>query len=193
MGNSNLHEEKKRIRQVLKAHRQRLSESERNYKSEKIRQNLYALAEFKSAKTVFCFISCLNEVDTHPIISDMMTRGVRVAAPRIVDKTRMIAVGIDDWDALKPDEYGILTPESTAPVTAPVDIALTPGLGFTREGERIGHGRGYYDRWFSVNPVRARIGLAFSEQIAAELPLEKNDIPLHIIITDEATIHVDAV
>ena len=193
MSNPNPHENKKRLRQALKARRQCLSGSERHQKSEKIRQNLHALAEFKSARTVFCFISLLDEVDTRPIISDMMTRGVRVAVPRIVDKTRMIAVGIDDRDTLKPDAYGILTPESTTPVMAPVDIALAPGLGFSREGGRIGYGHGYYDRWFSANPVPARIGLAFSEQITAELPLEKNDIPLHIIITDEVTIRVNVV
>ena len=69
-----------------------------------------------------------------------------------------------------------------------VDITITHGIGFTKKGGRLGYGRGYYDRWFSTNEVKTKIGISFEAQIVMNLPLEKTDINMDLIITEKEII-----
>ncbi|MBL7663754.1 MAG: 5-formyltetrahydrofolate cyclo-ligase [Bacteriovoracaceae bacterium] len=65
-----------------------------------------------------------------------------------------------------------------------LDITLTPGLLFAKNGERLGRGAGFYDRYLQ-NYSGITIGLAFEEQIVAEIATDKHDIKLDYIITDK--------
>jgi len=82
----------------------------------------------------------------------------------------MIACPLFDLNDLKSDKTGILTSKVTKPICGPFDIAITPGVGFTVAGERLGYGNGYYDRWFSEHKVRTKIGVAFETQLVKQLP-----------------------
>ena len=53
---------------------------------------------------------------------------------------------------------------------------------------QLGYGRGYYDRWFSKNHVKIKIGVAFETQLVSSLPLEKTDIAMDILITEKKVI-----
>ena len=74
-------------------------------------------------------------------------------------------------------------PANTSPVKIP-DICLIPGLSFSKEGERLGRGKGYYDRYLeSFSGVK--IGIAYSEQMQAVLPREEHDELLDGVVTDQ--------
>ena len=186
----NLHEQKKQLRNEIKRRRSLLSEAERLEKSQQIVRFLKKIPEFNQAKTVFCYISYLDEVETHPLISDFLHEKRTLAVPKIMDKTRMLAIPLDDLSNLEPDKLGILTPKSSQTADFDFDIAITPGLGFTEQGDRLGYGRGYYDRWFSKNTVKMKIGIAFEVQIVDELPLEETDLPLDILVTEKRIIDI---
>ena len=102
----------------------------------------------------------------------------------------MIAVPFSGWDDLIPGELGILTPRGEDTISGNIDIAITPGLGFTRTGQRIGYGRGYYDQWFSGNSVAHKIALSFEAQILDSLPVTVTDIPVDIIVTEQEIIRI---
>lgn len=184
----NLHEQKKRLRNELKQRRSQLSESERIHMSQQIKQFLSEITEFKQAKSIFCYISYLDEVETHALISRFIEQNLTLAVPKIINKTEMLAIPLKDFSDLEPDKMGILTPKSSQPATSSFDIAITPGLGFTEKGERLGYGRGYYDRWFEKNEVKTKIGIAYEVQIVDELPVEETDIPLDILVTEKRII-----
>ena len=181
----NFHEEKARLRQQLKQRRNGLSRAEREKKSRQILENLSQIPEFSMARSAFCYLSYLSEVDTHALLERLLDRSARLAVPKIVDKTVMHAVTFSGWDELQPDNMGILTPINDELDNGPFDIALTPGLGFTRQGGRLGYGRGYYDRWFARHTVHTRIGLCFEVQITENLPLEDTDMPLHLLVSEK--------
>lgn len=63
-----------------------------------------------------------------------------------------------------------------------IDLAVVPGLFFTKIGDRLGQGRGWYDRFFGVNEVDYKIGICFSEQLVEELPVDISDIKMHEVI-----------
>ncbi|MFT5394823.1 MAG: 5-formyltetrahydrofolate cyclo-ligase [Gammaproteobacteria bacterium] len=183
-----LHEQKQRLRTALKQRRSLLSESKRKDMSQQICKYLYEIDEFNQAKSIFCYISYLSEVETHALINDFIGRNLALAVPKIMEKTEMIAAPLTDLSDLKPDKMGILTPKINQSASGPFDIAITPGVGFTVTGERLGYGKGYYDRWFSQHKVKTKIGIAFEIQLVERLPIEETDISLDILVTEERII-----
>ena len=184
----NLHEQKKQRRTDMKQRRSELSKASRTQMSQQIIQFLHEINEFNQAKSIFCYISYLDEVETQPLISHFLEQDLALAVPKIMGKTEMLAIPLKDFSELEPDKMGILTPKSSQAASDPFDISITPGLGFTEQGGRLGYGRGYYDRWFSKNEVKTKIGVAFEVQIVEELPLEETDMPLDMLITEERII-----
>lgn len=87
--------------------------------------------------------------------------------------------GIDQW---RPSRFGILEPDPAVspPVPAPsIELILVPGLAFTDQGDRLGHGIGFYDRFLaSISRGTATAGICFSCQIMRGLPVEGHDIKL---------------
>lgn len=74
-------------------------------------------------------------------------------------------------------------PPSGSPKVLP-DIVLVPGLGFTKEGHRLGRGGGYYDRWLESFKGK-KIGLCFEQQLLQTLPTEQHDIKVHAVVTQK--------
>jgi len=181
-------EQKKHLRTVLKQRRSLVSESKRRVMSQQIYKYLYEIDEFSHAKSIFCYISYLSEVETHTLINDFIGQNLALAVPKIIKKSEMIAVPLSDLSDLEPDKMGILTPKNNQSASAPFDIAITPGVGFTATGERLGYGKGGYDRWFSQNKVKTKIGVAFEIQLVEQLPTEKTDVSLDILVTEERII-----
>jgi 5-formyltetrahydrofolate cyclo-ligase len=100
----------------------------------------------------------------------------------------MVAGSFSSWGDLVPGELGILTPANSQSCSGPFDVALTPGLGFTLSGHRMGFGRGYYDKWFAQNRVNHRIALAYEVQLVDEIPVEDTDVPMEKIVTEQRII-----
>mgnify|MGYP006140792497 CR=1 FL=1 len=176
---------KKLLRIELKKKRNGLTKRQRIEKSEKITYFLCESDEFKHANNVFCYISYMNEVETNLLINFIFKQGLPLFVPKVINNMEMIAIKLNSLSDLEPDNIGILTPKSGEILLEPIDIAITPGIGFTKTGGRIGYGRGYYDRWFSKNLVKTKVGIAFENQIVEKLPLEETDISMDIIITEK--------
>lgn len=176
------------LRRELKAIRAAMPEAQREEASRLIQARLQALPVFQTAESVFLFVSYDAEVDTHPLIDTLLDAGRRLAVPKIMDKTTMLSVTVQDWHELQPEKLGILAPVSTTPEPGPFDIVITPGVAFTEAGARLGYGRGYYDRWFQQHQSGCKIALAFEKQIVKHLPTDANDVPVDLIVTERRLI-----
>ena len=95
-------------------------------------------------------------------------------------------------DPLEPTDYGPKEPARRVAVSPQdVDVVVTPGLAFDREGRRLGYGGGYYDRYLSrLHPHAVRIGIGFSRQVVEEVPEEDGDETVDVIVTDDEVIRV---
>ena len=187
---SDLTERKAEIRAKLKQIRGSIPKHERLIHSKVITQKILELDEIKAAQHVFIYISYASEVGTHNLINRLLEQGKNLAVPKIVNADTMIATTFTSWDALIPDKLGILTPVNATPYPDTIDLVVTPGLGFTPTGYRIGYGRGYYDKWFAEHPVHHKIAPAFEEQILDKLPIDEFDIPVNKIITEDRIINI---
>lgn len=183
-----LKQAKRELRRSVISRRDALPESKRAEASRLIRSRLLALPILQAAGSIFVFISYSTEVDTHPLIDTLLDAGRRVAVPKIIDRTTMLSVPISGWEALEPDRMGILTPSSDISFDGPFDVAITPGVAFTEAGERLGYGRGYYDRWFAGHDVDTKVAVAFEEQIVESVPTDDFDQKVDLIVTERRLI-----
>jgi 5-formyltetrahydrofolate cyclo-ligase len=182
--------QKQALRPILLSRREGVGAADRAAWSQTIESRVLALPEVKRAKSVFCFISHGPEVNTHGILNMLLSQDKTVLVPRILRGEPMRAVRFLHWAELAPGTLGIPAPVNSKTYDGHVDVVITPGLGFTRDGVRIGYGRGYYDRWFATCPHSLRIGVAFDCQLLDSLPADQNDAVLHRIVTERRTITV---
>ncbi|MAJ91676.1 MAG: 5-formyltetrahydrofolate cyclo-ligase [Legionellales bacterium] len=181
---------KELLRKEMKKKRSSLDNAARNEKSRKIIETLCRTKEFEQSNTVFCYVSYMDEVETNLVINHILRNNLKLYVPKIINNEEMIAIRLSNLSDLEPDKIGILTPKTGEILLEPIDVVITPGLGFTRKCERLGYGRGYYDRWFSKNSVKTKIGVAFEIQITDNLPVEKTDVPMDMLITEKNTINM---
>ncbi len=179
---------KQTLRRRLRAHLQQWDTRQRRESEARILKQLLALPQWQQAKRVFCYISCNPEVDTHALIRQHCTRLETLAVPFIANNRHMFAVRLGDWDKLRKGALGILAPSHCHACPGPWDLVITPGLGFSRTGQRLGHGRGYYDRWFAHNEVRCRIALCHHCQLLDALPCTGHDVAMDLVITGTSLI-----
>lgn len=151
-------------------------------KDEKIRENLKNLEIYKNAKSVFVFISYRTEVDTLKIIEMIKEDGKKLLVP-LVKRKEMIAVEVEGIEDLEPNKMGILEPKE-GKEEIDVDLTITPGLAFDKEGYRLGYGGGFYDRFFEkVDTIK--MGIGYSDQKVDKVIHEDYDKKLDYLLTDE--------
>jgi 5-formyltetrahydrofolate cyclo-ligase len=183
---------KKTLREQILSTRKALAHSEVLAKSIKIKRRLFASPWYQEARTILFYVSYDNEVNTHEMIQESLLKGKNVIVPKMnTPKKELLMSKLVCWEDLCPGEYSILEPKNDCvrevPLTS-IDLCIIPGVAFDGEGNRIGHGGGYYDRLFQTKCVAHRIGLAFEFQIVNTIPAEKHDVKVEKIITEERVI-----
>ncbi|MBI3990687.1 MAG: 5-formyltetrahydrofolate cyclo-ligase [Candidatus Omnitrophica bacterium] len=180
---------KKEIRGLCLKLLKKQSPEERIRKSGEIKDKLFSLSEFKRAKMVMFYISKDGEVDTKPMILEALNKGKRVAVPvSVLSENNLCPAEIKDYDKeLSEGSYGILEPkpEFMRPVELEeIDLLIVPGVAFDRKANRLGRGKGYYDRFLTRLPAGIpRIGLAFDFQIIEDIPVFQNDQPVSRVLS----------
>jgi 5-formyltetrahydrofolate cyclo-ligase len=176
---------KKQIRKAITAKLRAMPAAYRSAASESITAQVLASEEYRNAARIFAFIAMPTEPDTRRIIERALADGKHVYLPKCISKTDMLAVRIKDLHDLKPGAYGIPEPQDLSEtVDADVfDLILVPCVSASRDGRRLGHGAGYYDRFLKGNAEKT-VCLCFSEALCDEIPMEENDIFMHKVIFD---------
>ncbi|GAA5899321.1 5-formyltetrahydrofolate cyclo-ligase [Sporobolomyces salmoneus] len=147
---------------------------------------------YVSAKNISCYLSLpVGEVQTDQIIRHALANDKRVFVPYcpIEDKTTMKMLrlkGVDHFEGLKENRWGIreLDPkevdsleDAEDAISGGLDLILVPGLAFDTKRRRLGHGRGYYDRYITncldyparfEKPPPRTVALALQEQMVKE-------------------------
>lgn len=180
---------KKELRQQLRQEVAEISPEIIAEKSHKACQLLFEQTEFKKAETVMVFLSLPGEIDTSPIVLRCWQDRKRVLAPKVSwNQRRMLPVEIRSLtEDLMVTGMGIREPISGIPFPIPLlDMVIVPGMGFDGNGNRLGRGRGFYDR-FLAHPEFKGIacGLAFEQQVIDEIPTGPLDRPIDMLVTEK--------
>jgi len=185
---------KQKQRKHFASKRDSLNLEEIMEKSLEIKKAFFSLKEVWKAKKIMVYISFKSEARTREIINELFKRKKTVIVPLIDFKKEKIYLShLKNFQKeLVPNKFGVFQPseEFFRPFNAKeLDLVVVPGIAFDEKGNRIGFGKGYYDKFLSKLPKRIHvIGLAFEEQIGEKLACKKHDVPMHKIITEKRII-----
>ena len=178
-------EEKIRLRAVMRAEEQKLGAKYKAESSAAICRHVLAMPEYRDAETVFCFVGRQHEIDTMPLLRQILADGKRLCVPLCVEKGIMELRQISAIEDLIPGSYGIQEPPADALTVSvdDVDLSIIPCLTCDHGGRRLGFGGGYYDRFLGA--YRSAAVLVCRERlIREELPVEPHDMPVPWVITE---------
>ncbi len=193
----NKQEMRKAIHRILS----RIDPADRAARSASVAERLAAMKEWEEAGTVLAFLSMPGELDTRPIIAAARASGKAVAVPRVVDGDLVFHyLGTEDGPLAK-GALGFREPLESWPVFEPQHprgahkgiLVATPGLAFDRRGNRLGRGKGFYDRFLKKmkhTEGAVAVAIGFSEQLVDEVPYDARDEPMSAVVTDSETVRV---
>jgi 5-formyltetrahydrofolate cyclo-ligase len=157
-------------------------------KSRAIEEKLFALPELKKAKTVCFFVSLETEVDTHGMIDRALMEKKKVLVPLTDMAARaLLLYEIQDRaDHLQRGTMGIWEPDPAKTRKAEpneIDVIIVPGLAFDAAGNRLGRGRGFYDRFLGkLGQHVPKVAIAFSFQKISEVPVGPHDVKVYKVL-----------
>lgn len=176
------------IRNNIKSKREALANNEVIELSNKIIKKTISLLEKYSIDTYFIYNSFKNEVNTQNLIQYLLKNNKNVYLPKVINDD-MFAVKYDIVTKLETGSFGILQPAGD-PITIDNFICILPLIAVDKHGNRIGFGKGYYDK-FLKNKTCIKIGLCYDFQIIDELiDIREEDVPLDIIISEKQIIEI---
>lgn len=176
------------IRKIHHAKRRAMTSNDVMLKSSTIQNKIFDSDWYKNLNTIMIYISFQNEVETHKIIQNALELGKRVIVPVCVGENDLIPVEINNHTKMKANKYGILEPENVVKYEGEIHLVIVPGVAFDRSFNRVGFGRGYYDRFLCKYPYSLKVGVCFQNQLCEKIDADGNDIPMNIIITEEEII-----
>lgn len=172
--------DKKELRKI--SLKKRMLITERSNKEKIIYTKLWPI--IKDAKSVAFYMPIKGEVDLTELIDYCLKNSIKVFLPKISGQ-KMIFKQILSRCDLELGTYNILEPRNINNNSETPEIVIVPLLAFNKLRYRLGYGKGYYDR-FLTSYSCISVGVAFSEQLVDNLPYEKHDYQLDLIITDQA-------
>ncbi|MCX6900747.1 MAG: 5-formyltetrahydrofolate cyclo-ligase [Verrucomicrobia bacterium] len=184
---SNLFAEKRALRERVLALRGALSADEVARRSRQIAMRLLALPAVREAQTIFCYLSHGNEVQTHQLVRDWLAAGKHIHVPAYhAEQRRYQPSHICDLERdLAAGKLGILEPHTRRTPDRPADVAIVPGVAFDAQGHRLGYGKGFYDEMLK-HFGGLKIAVAFDCQIQPSVPHAPKDVPMDVVVAENA-------
>jgi len=178
---------KKMTRNTIKEMRLALKKEEVMECSKACVSKILQFPELIEAKTVCVYMPTGNEIDTTEIIRYCKENGKRLAAPRVNGDTMEFYYFTDETD-MKQGAYDIWEPTGTEAVEDEESLVIMPGVAFDLSCNRIGYGKGYYDRYLSAHPHMKKVALAYDFQIVGRIKREVHDVRPDVVVTESRVI-----
>ena len=184
---------KAELRKEIKAKRIALTEFELSLKSKALAKNLFELPEFQEVLNVCFFVGVKNEVRTREMIEQAIMQGKRISVPLTdFENGHLHLSRLYSVDDLEENHFYLLEPrEDAVEIIEPteVDLFVIPGIAFDKKGNRLGQGKGFYDRLLpQAKPEAKKIALTFELQLVEKVPTEEHDVKMDKIVTEKRTI-----
>ena len=154
---------------------------DRYNKSMIIKNKIMNLDIYKNSKVIALYSSMKSEVDTKELIKESLELGKKVLLPRILNKNKMIFIEINNDTNYERNTFGVLEPIGIEEKN--IDLMIIPGVAFDKDNNRLGYGRGYYDKYLKDKDLY-KIGICFHEQLVDNIEVDEHDIKMDLIITD---------
>lgn len=194
-----MHDKKQQQRRL--AYDARQAQPDKDELSQQICAGFIAQQEYQQAETIMWYVHCRSEVRTLSALKTELSSSKRLVIPYCtLDEQGQNKLGLwwlEDINELVPGTWGILEPPEACWDEAEkhlevreLDLIMVPGVAFDRNGGRLGNGAGYYDRLLEkVRKDAVLTALCFESQLLEQVEMEKHDIYMDKIITEQ-TIYI---
>lgn len=146
-------------------------------------QRLLVHPRLKAAKTIMLYYSLSDEVSTHTVVDSLLMSGKTLLLPRVTGEDTMELRRYTGPSDLAIGAYNIMEPTGEIFTDyAEIDLAVIPGMAFTPDGNRMGRGKGYYDRFLPLLTNAYKIGICFPFQKEETIPVDEHDIRMDEVI-----------
>lgn len=186
---------KQALRKELKKKLKSMSREEKTKQSKLVTEKLFSLDAYQNCRSLSLYLSMPSEVCTNDVMDHVFKTNKALYIPHYVGDTMKMVLLRDrnDFDNLPLTPWNIKQPaddDDSRPCALDgdgLDLIVVPGLGFTRDGLRLGRGRGYYDNYFRNYEMKfgkrpLLIGLGYSCQILDDLPADELDVKIDQIL-----------
>jgi len=172
--------DKKELRANIRLLKKQHTKGQLLEQSEIILSKLENDNDFKNARIVMIYSALPDEVQTAAFL-EKWRHEKKIILPTVVGDD-IIPVELAGTTGFAVGDFNILEPQNE-PYTGNFDLIVVPGVAFDRNGNRIGRGKGYYDRFLCKHLEVKRIGVCFDFQLVEEVPTEPNDIKMNKVIS----------
>lgn len=155
-----------------------------------ILRNFLSLPEYREAGEFFCYIGTVVDIETMPILLNAWQNGKRVLIPLHEIPSSFQTYQVEGPEDLRSGKFGVLEPKlSCKKVPSPQpDFALIPSVCCDRYCNRLGLGNGLYDKFLAERRLHPIASLCRKILLVDELPCDRWDVPLDIVVTEESVI-----
>lgn len=179
----------------LQAHANRNAQERKDELSAEIVERFMALPAYKAAKTVMFYVDVRSEVRTRQALPTALTHGKTIVVPWCNAEGELELFRLESMEDLAIGMYKILEPREELRklperqvAAEELDLVMVPGVAFTKEGARMGHGKGYYDKLLEHARLDTPlVALAFDCQLFPEIPVAGHDIFMDLVLTESAS------
>ena len=174
---------KKSLRKKIRKIRESLSFEEKENLSDEIIKKFLSDDILKNSKTIMSYMAFKNEVETEKLHKYLLELGKTILLPKMVGDS-IIPIKISE--SFSCGDFGVIEPIGDE-FLENIDLIIVPGVVFNRMGDRIGFGKGFYDRFLSCEKYKNshKISLAYDFQIDNSFSGEKFDIKIDKLITEK--------
>ncbi|HEV8442755.1 MAG TPA: 5-formyltetrahydrofolate cyclo-ligase [Steroidobacteraceae bacterium] len=186
---------KQSLRKELMAQRRSTNAAQRAHAAQAVADAIAATRWLAPGKRIGLYASMPQELGTRPLIELALQRGCKVYLPRITSmrarRMRFVPIDIGDRAGMRRHDFGMQEPEGDEWIGARfLDTIFVAGVAFDRQGARLGHGAGFYDRALSFRRARHHwrgprlVALAYSFQVVPHVPVTPHDVFMDYIVTE---------
>ena len=190
---SEIAEKKLKLRKKLRAEIASISVDERDRAAAEVFEKIKNRTEWRDAKTVMLFVPLADEINILPLLNAAIHHHKTVVLPRFneVKGGYEPAVVRNLAGDLTQGRYGVSEPSAQCPQCSVnrLDVTIVPGLGFDRDGRRLGRGKGFYDRLLA-DASGLLWGVGHDVQLTDQLPVESHDVVINCIVTPSRWVDV---
>lgn len=181
--------QKQTLRESLTQKRKALTPQVLDTRGLKVQARFLASPYYQHARTIALYAPIRGEVPTRDILIAALADEKIVCYPLSHVHGRILSFrAITSESELEPGRLGVREPQDSSELipVEKIDLFVVPGLGFTRDGKRLGRGGGYYDATLKAAIERSRrVGLAFSELVVDDIPINTDDVMMDLVVTEQ--------
>lgn len=172
--------QKRVIRQHIRELKNGLSSSQKQAQADSVFDKIELLPEFQKTNNILIYWSLPDELPTQAFIGKWCDKK-QFFLPAIVGNEMVLKLYSASEPLLK-GSHGIMEPDSLIDFNGKIELGIVPGIAFDEHKNRLGRGKGYYDRFFSENKS-LKIGVCFDFQLLETIPVSLHDVKMDKIVS----------